>query len=84
MHTTSALKRDRDDDDDSPKGWFSRLKKTAQPEQSHSMALSSKETVYEIQCKSSLKFHSNIICQIHDYENRLDAMHIAKWSNTSC
>ncbi|BFZ18992.1 hypothetical protein BsWGS_22032 [Bradybaena similaris] len=49
VHTTSALLRDRDDDDDSSKGWFSRLKKTPQPEQSHSMALSSKETVYEIQ-----------------------------------
>ncbi|CAG5130003.1 unnamed protein product [Candidula unifasciata] len=49
INTTSALLKDRDDDDDSAKGWFSRLKKTPQPEQSHSMALSSKETVYEIQ-----------------------------------
>ncbi|KAK3775425.1 hypothetical protein RRG08_010217 [Elysia crispata] len=53
IHTTATLLREtHSDDDDQPKGWFSRLKKTAQPEQSHSMALSTKEQVYEIQ------FHS--------------------------
>ncbi|GFR81735.1 protein NipSnap 2 [Elysia marginata] len=50
VHTTPALLRDtHSDDDDQPRGWFSRLRKTAQPEQSHSMALSTKEQVYEIQ-----------------------------------
>ncbi|KAI8740054.1 Nipsnap [Biomphalaria glabrata] len=50
LQTSSASLRAHDsDDEDRGKGWFSRLRKTAQPEQSHSMALSSKETVYEIQ-----------------------------------
>ncbi|RUS78703.1 hypothetical protein EGW08_013524 [Elysia chlorotica] len=53
VHATAALMREApSDDDDQPRGWFSRLRKAAQPEQSHSMALSTKEQVYEIQ------FHS--------------------------
>ncbi|GFO46434.1 protein nipsnap-like [Plakobranchus ocellatus] len=52
VHSTPALLRESHSDDEAPKGWFSRLRKAAQPEQSHSMALSTKETVFEIQ------FHS--------------------------
>ncbi|XP_005104300.1 protein NipSnap isoform X2 [Aplysia californica] len=47
LHSSTTLLRNSDDDE--PKGWFSRLRKTAQPDQSHSMALSNKDTVYELQ-----------------------------------
>ncbi|XP_059149149.1 protein NipSnap-like isoform X2 [Physella acuta] len=50
LNTSSVLlKNDHDSDDEGAKGWFGRRKKATQPEQSHSMALSSKETVYEMQ-----------------------------------
>ncbi|KAH9525691.1 Nipsnap [Bulinus truncatus] len=49
LHASSALLKGHDSDDDDRKGWFSGLRKTSHSEQSHSMALSNKEVVYEMQ-----------------------------------
>jgi len=44
LHSSPSLQGD-----DEGRGWFSKLTKPSKPDQSHSMALASKETVYEMQ-----------------------------------